>query len=138
MAYQATGFQSFEEMLNHVDALSFAVPPNVQAEMAIIGALAGKALLLEKPIALDLGPANELARVIDEAGVPTQLVLTWRYVAPCPVFSWMQFASVNRSGAVVNFPLEGSWAACLRRRGDLSEDRYGTSVLTWLTSSMQL
>jgi predicted dehydrogenase len=78
-AYQATGFQSFEEMLNHVDALSFAVPPNVQAEMAIVGALAGKALLLEKPIALDLGQANELARVIDETGVPTQLVLTWRY-----------------------------------------------------------
>ena len=79
MAYQATSFQSFEEMLNHVDALSFAVPPNVQAEMAIVGAVAGKALLLEKPIALDLGQANELARVIDETGVPTQLVLTWRY-----------------------------------------------------------
>jgi predicted dehydrogenase len=79
MAYQATSFQSFEEMLNHVDALSFAVPPNVQAKMAIVGAVAGKALLLEKPVALDLGQANELARVIDETGVPTQLVLTWRY-----------------------------------------------------------
>jgi predicted dehydrogenase len=81
IAYQATSFQSFQEMLNHVDALSFAVPPNVQAEMAIVGALAGKALLLEKPISLDLGQANELARVIDETGVPTQLVLTWRYAA---------------------------------------------------------
>ena len=81
MAHQATSFQSFEEMLHHVDALSFAVPPNVQAEMAIVGALAGKALLLEKPIALDLGQANELARVIDETGVATQLVLTWRYAA---------------------------------------------------------
>jgi predicted dehydrogenase len=79
MAYEATSFQSFEEMLSHVDALSFAVPPDVQAEMAIVGAVAGKALLLEKPIALDLGQANELARVIDETGVPTQLVLTWRY-----------------------------------------------------------
>jgi len=72
-------FPIVQEMLTHVDALSFAVPPDVQAEMAIVGALAGKALLLEKPIALDLGQANELARVIDETGVPTQLVLTWRY-----------------------------------------------------------
>src|ERR1700728_4500155 len=43
---------------------------------------------------------------------------------------WMQFANVSRSGAVVNFSPESSWAACLQRRGELSEDRYGTSVLT--------
>jgi predicted dehydrogenase len=78
-AHHASSFQSFEEMLHHVDALSFAVPPDVQAKMAVVGALAGKALLLEKPIALDLGQADELAGVIDETGVPTQLVLTWRY-----------------------------------------------------------
>jgi predicted dehydrogenase len=77
--HQATSYRSFEEMLDHVDALSFAVPPDVQAEFAIAGALAGKALLLEKPIALDLGRANELTRVVDDTGVPTQLVLTWRY-----------------------------------------------------------
>jgi predicted dehydrogenase len=79
VAHQTTSFRSIEEMLDHVDALSFAVPPNVQAEVAIVGALAGKALLLEKPIALDLGHATELTRVIDETGVPTQMVLTWRY-----------------------------------------------------------
>src|ERR1700722_10621607 len=44
--------------------------------------------------------------------------------------SWMQFADVNRSGAVVNFSPEGFWVACLQRRGELTEDRYGTSVLT--------
>lgn len=78
--HQATAFHSIEEMLIHVDALSFAVPPNVQAEVAMVAAQGGKALLLEKPIALDLGHARELASVIDETGVPTQLVLTWRYV----------------------------------------------------------
>jgi predicted dehydrogenase len=78
--HQTTAFHSIEDMLIHVDALSFAVPPNVQADVAMIGAQAGKALLLEKPIALDLGHAKELASVIADTGVPTQLVLTWRYV----------------------------------------------------------
>ncbi|MHB1510476.1 MAG: Gfo/Idh/MocA family protein [Acidimicrobiales bacterium] len=79
IAHQTTSFTSFQEMLEHVDALSFAVPPDVQAEMAITGARAGKALLLEKPITLDLGRAIEMVEVIDETGVPTQLLLTWRY-----------------------------------------------------------
>ncbi|HWE66895.1 MAG TPA: Gfo/Idh/MocA family oxidoreductase [Acidimicrobiales bacterium] len=85
-AHGATSFGSIEEMLLHVDALSFAVPPDIQAEIAIVGALAGKALLLEKPVALDLGLAKELARVVDETGVPTQMVLTWRYAPTVRAF----------------------------------------------------
>ena len=79
LGHHATSFRHFEEMLDHVDALAFAVPPDVQATMAIVGAQAGKALLLEKPIALDLGAARDLAAVVNEVGVPTQMVLTWRY-----------------------------------------------------------
>jgi predicted dehydrogenase len=75
----ARAFGRFDEMLDHVDALAFAVPPDVQVELAVAGAQAGKALLLEKPIALDLGAARDLAAVVSDAGVPTQMVLTWRY-----------------------------------------------------------
>ena len=78
-SHKARSFEHFEEMLEQVDALSFAVPPDVQAEMAAKGALAGKALLLEKPIALDLGRASELVDIVKETGIPTQMVLTWRY-----------------------------------------------------------
>lgn len=78
-SHHARGFESFDEMLDHVDALSFAVPPDVQAEMAGTAALAGKALLLEKPIALDLGRAQELADIVNESKAPSQMVLTWRY-----------------------------------------------------------
>lgn len=78
-AHGARSFGDFEEMLDHVDALAFAVPPDVQAELGAVGALAGKALLLEKPIALDVGPARHLAAVVNDVGVPTQMVLTWRY-----------------------------------------------------------
>ena len=78
-SHRVRAFGRFEEMLEHVDALSFAVPPDVQADLAGKAALAGKALLLEKPIALDLGRAQEFVDIVDETGVPTQMVLTWRY-----------------------------------------------------------
>jgi len=76
----ASAHDSFESFLDTVDAVSFAVPPDVQARLAVQAARAGKALLLEKPLALDLADAEELARVADESGAPTQLVLTWRYM----------------------------------------------------------
>ncbi len=78
-AHDARAYTSFDDLLDNVDALSFAVPPPVQASLAERGARSGKALLLEKPLALDLESARSLARVVDETGVPTQLLLTWRY-----------------------------------------------------------
>jgi predicted dehydrogenase len=74
-----TACSSIDELLDRCEAVSFAVPPDVQAELAPQAARAGKALLLEKPIALDLPAAERLVAAIDETGVPTQLVLSWRY-----------------------------------------------------------
>ena len=70
---------SFEELLDRCEAVAFAVPPDVQAALAPRAARAGKALLLEKPLALDLGGARAIADAVAEAGVVTQLVLTKRY-----------------------------------------------------------
>jgi predicted dehydrogenase len=77
--YGATAHGSFDRFLDDVDAVSFAVPPDVQAELAVVAARAGKALLLEKPLALDLAAAETLADAVGSAGVPSQLLLTWRY-----------------------------------------------------------
>jgi predicted dehydrogenase len=70
---------SFEALLEVCDAVSFAVPPDVQSELAQAAARAGKTLLLEKPVALDVEAAQRLADEVDDAGVGTQVVLTWRY-----------------------------------------------------------
>ena len=70
---------SYEELLERCEAVAFAVPPDVQAALAPRAARAGKALLLEKPLALDLGAARALADAAGEHGVATQLVLTKRY-----------------------------------------------------------
>ncbi len=77
--YGAYGTDDFADFLSHCDAVSFAVPPDVQATLAPVAAAAGKPLLLEKPIALDLAGAQALVAAIDAAGVPTQLMLTRRY-----------------------------------------------------------
>lgn len=78
-ANDTTAFEDLDALLDSCDAVAFAVPPDVQVELAARAACAGKAVLLEKPIALDLDGARRLAEAIDEAGVGSQIVLTWRY-----------------------------------------------------------
>jgi len=77
--YDAYGTDDFDEFLRHCDAVTFAVPPDVQAQLAPRAAAAGKPLLLEKPIALTLSDARAMVAAIDVAGVPTQLMLSKRY-----------------------------------------------------------
>ena len=70
---------SFSALLERCDAVAFAVPPDVQADLAAIAAQAGKHLLLDKPLALKLDAAVRLVHAIDTAGVVTQLMLTHRF-----------------------------------------------------------
>lgn len=72
-------FPSFEAMLEGVDAVAFAVPPDVQAPLAERAARAGKHLLLEKPIALDPAAAAALAAAVEEAGVAAAVFFTRHY-----------------------------------------------------------
>lgn len=69
----------FEELLDGCEAVAFAVPPAVQAELAPLAAKAGKALLLEKPLGVDLASARRVADAVADAGVVSQLVLSNRY-----------------------------------------------------------
>lgn len=70
-----------EALLDRCDAVAFAVPPAVQATLAVRAAQAGKAVLLEKPIAQDVDGATRLVEAITTAGVASAVVLTWRYTA---------------------------------------------------------
>lgn len=85
-AHGAQACASLEELLNRCQAVVFAVPPDVQAELAISAARAGKALLLEKPVALTLQQAEDLASAVDRAGVATQVNLSWRYTDAASTF----------------------------------------------------
>ncbi|MEW2424741.1 Gfo/Idh/MocA family oxidoreductase [Streptomyces nigra] len=77
--YGAHVAASFDELLDRCEAVAFAVPPAIQAELAPRAARKGKALLLEKPLGPDLASAERVADAVQAAGVVSQLVLTKRY-----------------------------------------------------------
>ncbi|MDI5968875.1 Gfo/Idh/MocA family oxidoreductase [Streptomyces sp. SL13] len=78
-AYGTVAAASVEELFDRCEAVAFAVPPAVQAPLAVRAARAGKALLLEKPLGADLAAARSVADAVAATGVVSQLVLTKRY-----------------------------------------------------------
>ncbi len=75
----AAGFGDFDAFLAEVDAVAFAVPPDVQAGLATRAAAAGRHLLLEKPIATSEPAAEALTRAVAEAGVASVVFFTARF-----------------------------------------------------------
>ena len=73
---RARAVRDVDELLAAVDAVAFSVPPDVQAELAVRAGEAGKALLLEKPLALTVADAE---RVVDAATAPTVVFFTFRF-----------------------------------------------------------
>ncbi|SFC58947.1 Predicted dehydrogenase [Nocardioides terrae] len=76
-----TAFDTYDDLLDHVDAVAFAVPPAVQADLALRAARAGKHLLLEKPIAADVEGARALREAVQDAEVASVVFFTDRFVA---------------------------------------------------------
>jgi predicted dehydrogenase len=76
----ASGYDDFDALLEAVDVLSFAVPPQVQAELALRAAEAGKHLLLEKPVTTDLAAADRLVAAVERSAVSTVVFFTYRFV----------------------------------------------------------
>jgi predicted dehydrogenase len=79
--YQAAPYESLEAMLAAVDAVAFAVPPDVQAPIAAAAARAGKHLLLEKPLATTDAGADELAAAVAGAQVASVVFFILRFRA---------------------------------------------------------
>src|SRR4051794_25282523 len=79
-------FARLEELFEVCEAVAFAVPPDVQAALAVQAAKAGKALLMEKPLAMDLEGAERVADAVGEAGVASQMVFTLRYSQAAKTF----------------------------------------------------
>jgi predicted dehydrogenase len=73
-------FDDVDDLFEQVDAVAFAVPPAVQAELATRAAAKGCHLLMDKPVALDVAAAQRLADAVDEAGVRSIVFFTFRFV----------------------------------------------------------
>jgi predicted dehydrogenase len=77
--YHATAYDDFSAFLAGVDAVSFAVPPDVQAVIATQAARAGKHLMLDKPVALTEAAADGLVEAVEQAGVASVVFFTQRF-----------------------------------------------------------
>jgi len=77
--FGATAYADVGAFLDAVDAVAFAVPPHVQAPLAVRAAEAGKHLLLEKPISLSVDEADKLVAAVEAAGVASVVFFTDRF-----------------------------------------------------------
>jgi predicted dehydrogenase len=74
-----TPYDDYAELLESVDALAFAVPPKVQASMALEAAAVGKHLLLDKPVADSLDDARALADEVADEGIASVMFFTQQF-----------------------------------------------------------
>src|SRR5208282_2104827 len=76
---RTTGYDDLDELLGSVDAVSIALPPDIQAGLAVRAASAGRHLLMDKPLALDVGSAQAVVDAVDQAGVAAIVFFTHRF-----------------------------------------------------------
>ena len=67
--YGARAFESLQDLLDAVDAVSVAVPSSRHMEIAVEAARRGRHILMEKPIALNTGDAQRIINACDTAGI---------------------------------------------------------------------
>jgi predicted dehydrogenase len=77
--YEAAAVDDIGELLAAVDAVAFAVPPDVQCPIAIRAATAGKHLLLDKPVATSPTWADALVSAADKTGIASVVFFTARF-----------------------------------------------------------
>jgi predicted dehydrogenase len=88
------GFADLDALLSEVDAVALAVPPDVQVGLAERAAAAGKHLLLEKPIALNVADADRVVTAVRAARVASVVFFTFRFRAETS--TWLEQASRTR------------------------------------------
>ena len=113
--FDVPGTDDVDALLADVDAVSFALPPDVQAPLAERAAAAGKHLLLEKPIALSTAAADRVVTAVEAAGVASVVFFTSRFRTATS--TWLEQAarttlaggSVTWLGRLAGSPFDTPW-----------------------------
>jgi predicted dehydrogenase len=103
-------YLAVDDLLADVDAVSFALPPDVQATLAARAAAMGRHLLLEKPLAFDVAQARRIAEQARRNRVKSLVLLSRRYMPRIAEFldetvaigGWHAGRVVHRSCAAVS------------------------------------
>lgn len=72
-------FSDVDALLAEVDAVAIALPPHIQAELALRAAQAGKHLLLDKPLELSVTAAEAIVAEVDARDLATVIFFTSRF-----------------------------------------------------------
>jgi predicted dehydrogenase len=103
-------FAEVDELLGEVDAVSIALPPDVQGELTVRAAQAGRHLLLDKPLTLTVAAADRVVAAVEAASVASIVFFTQRFQSNVDAFlvdaaarTWdgarvTLFASIFQSG----------------------------------------
>jgi predicted dehydrogenase len=86
---------SVPELIESADVVAVCLPPDVQPEIASAAARAGRHLLLEKPLALDVASADRVAADVEHHGVASVVLFTGRFL---PEFAaWVESSAVAKA-----------------------------------------
>lgn len=102
-AHGVTPFDEVASLVEAVDAVAFAVPPDIQADLALDAARAGRHLILDKPIAASVDSAERLVAAVEEAGLATIVVLTLRFAPETRAWLSDAVATGRWSGGTVRW-----------------------------------
>lgn len=78
-AFGVRPYAEVDELLREVDAVAVALPPDVQAELALHAARAGKHLLLDKPLALTVDAADAIVAEVEANHLASVIFFTQRF-----------------------------------------------------------
>ncbi|MGY1673170.1 Gfo/Idh/MocA family protein [Geodermatophilus sp. SYSU D00710] len=113
--FDVPGTDDLAALLDRVDAVAVAVPPDVQVSLAEQAAAAGRHLLLEKPIGLSTAEADRVVTAVRSAGVASVVFFTFRFQAATT--TWLAQAARTRLAggaaswlsALAGSPFDSPW-----------------------------
>ena len=113
--FDVPGTDDLDGLLADVDAVTFSLPPDVQAPLAERAAAAGKHLLLEKPVALSTEAADRVVGAVAANGVASVVFFTNRFRTATS--TWLEQAArtklagggVTWLGRLAGSPFETPW-----------------------------
>jgi predicted dehydrogenase len=72
-------YEDIDALIEASDAIAFALPPDVQAPLAVRAAERGRHLLLDKPLAISVADARRVAEAVERSGVASVVFFTQRF-----------------------------------------------------------
>ncbi|MGI5878509.1 MAG: Gfo/Idh/MocA family protein [Christensenellales bacterium] len=133
-------FRDYRELIAcpDVDAVDICTPNYLHAEMAIAATRAGKAVCVEKPIAMSVGEALRIRDAVKSAGVPSMVCFSNRFRSAVRFAKWIMDRGLL--GKVANLYVEylksSAFIEGRRLEWRFIKDMAGTGVLGDLGSHL--